>query len=73
MVDMVPCKSGNIDSIGYDSDGSRLHVQFKNGGSYVYHGIEPAQHAELMKADSIGSHLHKVIKPKAAAFNKANR
>jgi frataxin-like iron-binding protein CyaY len=65
MVDMSPVKSSNIESVGYDAEGSRLHVKFKNGGEYIYHGIEPAQHAELMAADSAGSHLHKVIKPSA--------
>ena len=60
----------NVTEIGYDSSGSRLHVKFANGGNYVYHDIEPAQHAELLKADSIGSHLHKVIKAKAASVNR---
>lgn len=72
MVDMTPVKSSNVESVGFDHDGSRLHVRFKNGGEYVYHGIEPAQHAELMQAESIGSHLHNVIKAKAASVNRAN-
>lgn len=72
MVDMTPVKSSNVSEVGYDADGSRLHVKFANGGEYVYHGIEPAQHAELMKAGSIGSHLHKVVKAKAASVNKTS-
>lgn len=72
MVDMAPVKSSNISAIGYDSDASRLYVQFKNGGSYVYHGIEPAQHAELIKAKSVGSHLHAHVKPKAASVNRVD-
>lgn len=67
---MTPVKSSNIESVGYDADGSRLHVRFKSGAEYAYHGIEPAQHAELMAADSVGSHLHRVVKPKAAAVNR---
>jgi hypothetical protein len=70
MVDMTPVKSSNVAAVGFDHAGSRLHVKFKNGGEYVYHGIEPAQHAELLKADSIGSHLHRVIKAKAASVNR---
>lgn len=73
MVDMKSVVSSNISAIGYDADGERLHVKFANGGEYVYHGIEPNDHERLLKAKSIGSHLHTHIKPKAAAVNKVEQ
>lgn len=62
---MAPVKSSNIAAIGHDPDTSDLHVEFKDGGKYVYHGISVDQHAALVGAKSIGSHLHKQIKPNA--------
>jgi hypothetical protein len=73
MPEMLPVKSSNVAAIGYDHDGSRLHVDFKNGGSYIYHGITPDQHAALMKAKSVGSHMHSEIKPKAASVNRIDK
>lgn len=70
LTDLAPVKSSNIDAVGHDPQASELHVQFKNGGRYVYHGVSADQHAALLKAPSIGSHLHKVIKPKAKSVSK---
>lgn len=69
---MTPVKSSNIAAIGHDSNTSELTVEFKNGGRYIYHGISADQHAALMKADSIGSHLHKHVKPKAKAVRNVS-
>lgn len=65
MADLSPISSSNIAAIGHDPQTSELTVEFKNGGRYVYHGISADQHAALIKAPSIGSHLHKHIKPRA--------
>lgn len=70
MVDLSPVKSSNIAAIGHDADSGELHVEFKNGGRYVYQGVSADQHAALTKADSIGSHLHKHVKPKATGVRK---
>lgn len=70
MVDLRPVVSSNINAIGHDPDKSELHVQFANGGHYVYSGVSAAQHQALMTADSIGSHLHKFIKSKATGVRK---
>ena len=67
MPELVPVKSSNIESVGHDADKSELHVRFKNGGTYVFPGITAAQHKNLLAADSIGSHLHKHIKPHSTA------
>lgn len=70
MVDLAAVKSSNIAAVGHDPQSSELHIEFKNGGKYVYHGISADQHAALLKAPSIGSHLHKHIKPKAKSVSK---
>lgn len=58
-----PVESSNIKSIGYDAQNRELHIEFKSGGVYSYHGVSPDEHESMMKADSIGSHFHKRIKP----------
>lgn len=59
---MTKVKSSQISEIGHSGD--TLAVAFVNGGTYHYHGVSSAQFAELQKAESLGSHLHKHIKPK---------
>ncbi len=66
MVDLVPVKSSsNVLAIGHDPAANELHVAFKSGGTYVYPNVTADQHAALIAAPSIGSHLHKNIKPSA--------
>ena len=59
---LFPVKSDQIESIGHE--GNTLAVKFKSGGTYHYHGVSASQFADLQKAESLGSHLHKHIKPK---------
>ena len=61
-IPMSPVKSSQIVSIGHTGD--TLAVKFKSGGTYHYHGVSPAQFAELQKDESIGKHLGAHIKPK---------
>lgn len=61
--EMVPVPaSSNIRAIGYDAAAQELHVEFKNGGRYVYSRVPPEKHRALMSAESKGSHLHAHIK-----------
>lgn len=69
---MNPVVSSNIVSIGHDPDTSELHVEFSNGSKYIYHGISADQHAALVGAKSIGSHLHNQIKTKAKSVRNAS-
>jgi hypothetical protein len=69
-VNLVPVQSSNVAAVGHDAKTNELHVEFKNGTRYVYEGIDAARHAELMAAPSIGSHLHGVIKPRAASARR---
>lgn len=54
-------KSSNIHSIGYDEPNKELHIKFKggpNGGAtWVYEGVEPQAHSDLMMAPSHGVHF----------------
>ena len=72
MVDMMPVKSSNIESIGYDADKRELHVKFKSGGHYIYEEVESTVRTSAMAADSIGGFLHSnVIRgPKKYKYRK---
>lgn len=59
----TPVKSSNVVSIGHDPKTNTLTVEFNNGGVYEYKDVPTEKHKSLMEADSIGSHLHSVIKP----------
>lgn len=61
---MSGVKSSQIDQIGHCSKTDTLAVKFKSGGAtYHYHGVSAQQFADLQKAESVGSHLGKHIKP----------
>jgi hypothetical protein len=56
--------SSNIESIGHDPGSSTLHVKFRNGSHYAYHGVDRSTFGVMMGAPSKGKFLHKMIKPK---------
>ena len=63
-IEMVAVESSNIESIGYDSETSKLIVQFlSNGYVYAYDNVSAAQHTAIMSAESHGKFLAKHIKP----------
>ena len=59
--DMQPVKSSNVAAIGRDDMGS-TYVQFTNGGTYRYDGVEQEHHDALVNADSVGSHMASVFR-----------
>ncbi len=61
-ITMSGVKSSQIAEIGHDGD--TLAVRFKHGGTYHYHGVSADEYEKLKRAESIGSYLHKHIKPK---------
>lgn len=67
---MTPVKSSSIEAIGYDPASKTLTAKFKSGAAYHYENVSPDQHANLMAADSIGSHFHKNILGKHKAVKK---
>lgn len=63
-MEYVAVKSSQISAIGHEPSTKTLGVQFKGGGEYHYFNVSEAQHAALMKAESIGSHFGRFIKSK---------
>jgi hypothetical protein len=59
---MKKVKSSNIAEVGYDESTRILDVLFKGGGHYRYQDVPPEKYKALMKAPSIGKHLHAHIK-----------
>jgi hypothetical protein len=64
---MTPVKSSSIEAIAHDPVKRMMTVKFTNGGTYRYEGVTAAQHAQLMRADSIGTHFHKHVRGKFKA------
>lgn len=69
MVNMVPVKSSNIASIGYDTEADELHITFHHGGTSVYWSPKGRRmtkdiHAQFMGAESPGKFFHAEIKGK---------
>lgn len=62
-VELVPVKSGHLESIGYHAESSTLHVRFKNGEYYLYHNVKPIVYQGLLKAESKGKYFNGNIKP----------
>ena len=62
-MDRISVKSSNIKSVGYDNREGILEIEYKNGGIYHYLEVPAKKVAELHAADSMGSYLHKNIKP----------
>lgn len=67
MVEMKPIdRSGAIAEVGHDPQTNTLHVKFAKGSTvYTYPNITATDHADFLKADSMGSHLRDVIGPKS--------
>lgn len=61
MITMHDVGSSQIESIGYDGD--TLAVRFRTGGTYHYHGVSAETFSAMMEAKSVGSFLHRNIKP----------
>jgi hypothetical protein len=69
-IEMRPVTSSNITHIGYDPAAHRLHVAFKDRGTYVYSDVNADEHQALIGAPSIGSHFHRHIKGKKPSLQK---
>lgn len=63
-MDRKPVKSSNVKSIGYDPETRTLEVEYIGGGLYQHEDVGEEDHAALISSESVGSHLHKHIKPK---------
>jgi len=59
---MTPVQSSNIAAIGHDPITLTLTVEFKGGSRYLYQHVPTVLFDQLVKADSVGSAFHKLIK-----------
>lgn len=63
-IELREVKSSNISRVGYDAEKCVLVVEFKSGTKYSFFGVTVKEHAELLKAKSVGSHFHARIRNK---------
>lgn len=59
---MTPVQSSNIAAIGHDPINLTMIVEFKNGHRYQYEKVPTSLFDQMLKADSVGSAFHKLIK-----------
>lgn len=69
-IQLQPVKSSQLHAVGHDKETNTLAIQFKNWKgevkpeAYHYANFTCDQFDEFMKAESLGSHFGKNIKPK---------
>lgn len=61
---LTPVQSSTIRAVGYDFDSLILTVQFVSGGTYEYYEVPATVHAAFLAAPSLGSFMHKGIRPR---------
>lgn len=54
--------SSNILGLSYDDEAHVLQVDFKGGGRYHYHGVEPEKADALLESESKGKYLNQHVK-----------
>ena len=61
-MEMIPVLSGNLDSVGYDSETHELFVKFLSGSRYVYRGVPEWIFQQITTVDSPGRFLNENVK-----------
>lgn len=61
---MTESDSSHIRAYGYDPDKKIMAVCFNSGDTYHYEGVTPEHFDAFDRADSLGKHLHSVIRPR---------
>jgi hypothetical protein len=65
----VVVDSTSIVSIGYDGRKRELEVEFRESGAvYLYFEVPAEIHREFMAAESKGTYLNQVLKPRGFAY-----
>ena len=59
--------SSAIAALGYDDEAEELYVQWAGGDVYVYSGVPPMVYKILLREESKGGYLNRVIKPRYAS------
>ncbi len=72
---MKEVNSSTIKHVWYNPGTRKMGVQFRSKGEpiYDYSDVDPADHARMMSAESIGSHLHHHIKPKYTGIRREEK
>ncbi len=60
---MVPVRSSQVASVGYDAAKKELYVSWQSGKTSIYSSVPATVHADLMRAPSVGKHLNQTVKP----------
>jgi len=61
--------STSIASIGYDPRKGELEIEFRDSGDvYRYFEVQSTEHANFMAAESKGTYLNQVFKPKGHRY-----
>jgi KTSC domain len=64
MPKMHPVDSSSVAKVGYDSDAKEAYVEFHDSGLYAYGGVSARAYEKFMAADSKGTFVNEVIKPR---------
>ena len=65
----VAVDSTSIASIGYEARRCELEIEFRHSGDvYRYFDVPSKEHAEFMAAESKGTYLNQVFKPKGHRY-----
>jgi hypothetical protein len=64
MPKMHAVESSCVAWIGYDAETEEAYVEFHDSGLYAYRGVSRAVFGEFANADSKGTFLNAVIKPR---------
>ena len=65
-----PVKSSNIKEMGHCPITNRMTVMFNNGSKFCYSDVPTDLYEKVIKADSIGSAHHELIKKTGKQFKK---
>lgn len=57
-------ESSCIARIGYDPARKEVYVEFLDSGLYAYRDVQPSVYDEFAKAESKGTFVNEVIKPR---------
>lgn len=72
-IPMQEVQSSQIEAVGYDAQGQRLRIRFRErkslpAASYDYANVPPDVHVALMAAPSVGSFFGREIKRRPDLF-----
>ncbi len=58
----VEVESSSVASVGYDDAVAVLEIEFRGGGVYRYFAVPEAVHAALMRSQSKGAFVNRLVR-----------